>query len=202
MQLSAIRAGNIDTYQWLYHSPQCLRILPMRRWRHASLTVRWQSFPLQGGYVFSPTNGLWRTKSRRATVTAELCVWLAHEIGCVLMLRYGHMKMSSRFWLVLSLVATWHDAVTKCWGTFVNPCRGQGKTISTILTKVGWKRFRERWNFYLNYSDRILITPQRQFEYSQSSKLYEPSSVKGRIASVLGRSCWELISTEGNRQGF
>ena len=53
--------------------------------------------PCKGIYVFSPTNGLWRTKSCRATVTAELCVWFAHEIGCVLMLRYGHMKMPSRF---------------------------------------------------------------------------------------------------------
>ena len=35
------------------------------------------------------------------------------------MLRYGHMKMPSRFRLILSLVATGHDAVTRCWGTFV-----------------------------------------------------------------------------------
>lgn len=68
---------------------------------------------------------------------------------CVWVLRYGHMKMPSRFQSVLSLVVTGHDAVTKCWGTFVNPYHGQGKTISTILTKVSWKRFRHRWYFFL-----------------------------------------------------
>ena len=60
---------------------------------------------------------------------------------CVWMLRYGHMKMPSRFRLILSLVATRYDAVTKCWGAFVkNSLFGQRKTISTILTKLSWKR--------------------------------------------------------------
>lgn len=83
---------------------------------------------------------------------------------CVWVLRYGHMKMPSRFQSVLSLVVTGHDAVTKCWGTFVNPYHGQGKTISTILTKVSWKRFRHRWYFFLKSADWILLTPQRQVE--------------------------------------
>lgn len=65
---------------------------------HAQMTARFFGCALiivplaRGGDVFSPTNGLWRTKSCRATVTAEPSVWLAHEIGCVLTLRYCHMK--------------------------------------------------------------------------------------------------------------
>ena len=104
--------------------------------------------PCKGKYVFSPTNGLWRTKSCRATVTAELCENpVRMTVVCMSAPLWSH-EMPSRFQSVLSLVATGHDAVTKCWGTFVKtPCRGQLKTISTILTKVSWKRFRHRWFF-------------------------------------------------------
>ena len=121
---------------------------------HAQMAVRFFGcaliiFPPARGYMFFRPRMDFDGQNHAGRPSRQSCVKIPSEWRwCVWVLRYGHMKCHHVFWLVLSLVATWHDAVTKCWGTFAKThyC-GQVKTISTNLTKVSWKRFRWQWYF-------------------------------------------------------
>ena len=119
---------------------------------HAQMAARFFAcaliiVPLAGRYMSFRPRMDFDGQNHAKRPSRQSCVWLANDIGCVYecsaMVTW---KCHHVFWLALSLVATWHDAVTKCWGTFVKtPCYGHWKTISTIVTKVGCKRFRGQW---------------------------------------------------------
>lgn len=116
--------------------------------------------PLVRGYMSFRPRMDFDGQNHAGRPSRQSYVWLANEIGCVLMLRYGHMKMPSRF--LISLIS----------------CRNSAWRCHEVLGHIRQSMSRSRKDHQYKSNEGKLKKVQRTVKKTQDFSFPTPLKLK------------------------